>query len=687
MNAITITARRTLSRTVRSVFFSLVTGIFLSSVAAAFAFRLDAADGLRQSVVAIWALTVAQLLPFLISLLAMDVWSEERQTRRIDILLSIAVKERDYVIGKSLGVWLTGGIVVLLSLFALFLELAFFAPSALAGVQLSSLALSLFILLLQGMFWSAAASAISAFFDRAFVAATVSILLLALVPRALWQALLFWAPQGGTVFGEMPLDAHVVDFTSGFISMSVIGSFLILTLLSLFVATQSVQLTRLSGEGSRTLRASVLTTIVLAIATAVSAVLLFCRLDATLELPVNGSVSFSPRMRQILAESSGKMTVTSFLPRKDPAFRTTTHFLRMLKRQADSSMGLDLTLRFVDPKWDVGAAERLVRRGAKERSLVLEKGHQCVFLPLDEGIGDRVLASAIQRLALPPRRRDIYWTVGHGEIAFDSYGTWGLSDIARELVRNGYQNKTLDLAADQIIPPECALIVIAGAKDGFSRAERVRLDSYLKSGGRLLVLMDAQSEGGITELLPAWGVRPVRQMIEGARTLSGTDLIASDFADHPISAALKGARVILENPLTLINSAAATGALGADHLDVIPIVSVGTTALVVAVERGGLAGSDLAIRPTRIVIVGDASFVQNGSLAARANANRDLFLNAVAYLSGTDAAGASGVDTEILSTGLDRTTRARFALVSIVAVPVALGLILVTLVFLRRSRR
>lgn len=687
MSAISTTARRTLLCTTRTVFFSLVTGLFLAAVAAMFAFRLDAAEGLRQTVVTIWALTVSQFLPVLISLLAMDVWSEERQTRRMDLLLSIAVRERDYVIGKALGVWTAGLLVVLISFFALFLELAFFAPSALVGVHFSSLALSLFVLVLQSLFWSAAASAVSSFFDRAFVSATVSILLLVLAPRALWQAFVFWAPRGGVAFGEMPFDAQVVDFAAGFVSTGVLGSFLALSLLALFIATQSVKLTRLSGQGSRALRASILTAIFLSIAAAVSVVCLVSRLDATLELPVNGAVSFSPRMRHILAESSGEMTATSFLSRRDPAFRTTAHFLRMLKRQADSSMGLDLSLRFVDPKWDLGAAERLVRQGAKERSLVLEKGHRFVFLPIEEGVDERVLASAIQRLAVPPQRRDIYWTVGHGETAFDSYGTWGLSDIARELVRNGYRNKSLDLAAGQIIPPECALIVIAGAKEGFSRAERVRLDAYLKSGGRLLVLMDSPNEGGVVELLPAWGVRPVRQPIAGARTLSGTDIIASDFADHPISSALKGTRVILEHPLSFVNSAAATGALGADHLDVMPVVSVGTTAFVVAIERGGQAGRDLAIRPTRIVVVGDASFVMNGALAARANANRDLFLNAVAYLSGTDAAGASGLDTELLATGLDRSARAGFAVVSVVVVPLALAFVLAMIVILRRRFR
>jgi len=98
------------------------------------------------------------------------------------------------------------------------------------------------------------------------------------------------------------------------------------------------------------------------------------------------------------------------------------------------------------------------------------------------------------------------------------------------------------------------------------------------------------------------------------------------------------------------------------------------------------AGADLSIRPTRIVAVGDAGFVMNGQLAARANANRDFFLNCVAYLSGTDASVASGAESEALVTGLDRDGRVRFAAITALAVPAAAFLVLAFVAFRRRRR-
>lgn len=80
----------------------------------------------------------------------------------------------------------------------------------------------------------------------------------------------------------------------------------------------------------------------------------------------------------------------------------------------------------------------------------------------------------------------------------------------------------------------------------------------------------------------------------------------------------------------------------------------GPLALAVALERGGSEAPDLALRPTRIVVIGDGTFVSNGSLAMRGNANRDFFLNSVAWLAGLDTLGAARTPGNVVVTGLDR---------------------------------
>ena len=171
------------------------------------------------------------------------------------------------------------------------------------------------------------------------------------------------------------------------------------------------------------------------------------------------------------------------------------------------------------------------------------------------------------------------------------------------------------------------------------------------------------------------------------KTISGTDVIVSDFADHPVSSALAGSRIVLDRPLSFELSAAAESGAGADRIEFLPLARAGGAAVVAAAERGAGAGSDLAIRPARIVAVGDAAFVSNAALAARASANRDFFLNAVAYLSGTDFTGASSADPAVLSTGLDRASRLKLTLASAALAPLLVFLVLSAVVFRRRVRR
>ena len=687
MSPVRVTWSRTIGRA-RSLFSTAfaISG-FLAASAALFAFRLDAAEGVNISVASVWASAVAPFLPVLAAFLAMDVWSDEMLSGRIELLLTAPVKEREFTLGKFLGVFTMLAAATFLSFASTVVALRVYAPSALAGVGVLGFCPAFVALMLQGVLWCAVSVAMSSVFRHAAAAAFASLILLVGIPRGGWAALLAWAPMGRTAFGDMILDAHVIDMSSGLFSSGTVLSYLFLSSFFLFAASKNVATSRFVGRGGRSLRFSSAFAIFLSFVFSVLATELVCRLDAKLDLPVgNVETEFSGRTRGILADAHGEMTVTCFLPRKDARFRPVGHFLRKLQRESASLGGIKIDLRFVDPLWDLGPAERRVRLGATEGSLVFEKGRRSVVLSLADGYGERICASSIQSLTMPPQRRNVYWTSGHGETTSDEYGTFGMSDIARDLAREGYRNMPIDLAGDAQIPSDCALIIVAGAKEDFSRAEAGRIDSYLRAGGRMLVLLAAADSGGVAQLLPGWGLRPSLATTAGAKSLSGTDLIVGEFSEHAISKPLQGSRIVLERPIGFMPSAAAETGAGADRIEFTPLAKAGAVVVAAAVERGVGAGADLSIRPMRIVAIGDAGFVMNGQLAARANANRDFFLNCVAYLSGTDASVASGAETNVLSTGLDRTARGRFAVVVAAAVPLVVLLLLMAVAARRRRR-
>ena len=687
MSPVRVTASRTIGRARNrlSTAFS-VTG-FLAVSALFFVFRLSSDDGGALALPVLWASSVAVVLPAFAAFLAMDVWSDERLTGRIDSLLSLAVRERDFVFGKFFGVLTLVMAFVILDLVVSVVLLGFFAPTALEGVHLGAYCMAGLAVLLQAMLWCSVTLALSAMFRHAATVACASLVLTIALPRGVWMGLMAWSPSGRPAFGEFPLDAHVVDIASGTVPVGTAVAYVVGTSLALFVASKCVAACRLSGRGALGLRVSTCTTMLLAIAVAALALPLLQKVNPVLEAPIAGVVPFSPRTRSILTESSGSISITCFLSRSDRRFRPVGRMLRRLQRESESLGGARITLRFVDPRWDVGAAERLARKGVTEESLVFERSRRAVTLSLGDGYGERSCASAIRQLSSPLQRRNIYWTVGHGEYAFDTYDAFGMSDIARELFREGFRNEKIDLASAQQIPGDCALILVAGAKDDFSRVEIGRIDAYLREGGRLLVLMGSSASGGLATMLPSWGLRPTEALVAGEKTLSGTDVVVSDFADHPISSRLAGSRIVLERPVAFAPSAVIGTGTGANAIEFRPVAKSKSAALVASVERGGGVGKDVAVRPTRIVAVGDASFVQNGALVARASANRDFFSNCVAYLSGVEAHGSGEGGLEgVFRTGMDRQGRLRHALCSAAAFPLAVFLTLAAIVFRRRRR-
>ena len=687
MSPIRVTASRTFgrARNLLSTAFAVLGFLAVSSLF--FAIRLATEEGGPLSVSVLWASCVAFVLPAFVALLAMDVWSEERHSGRIDSLLSLAVRERDFVLGKFLGVLVLTGVFTAVSLLSTLVLLWLCAPQALDGVGAGAWLLAYLAVFVPAVLWCAVSVALSALFRHSAAVVCSALVLIVALPRGIWASLMLWSSAGRPAFGEFPLDAHVVDIASGAIPAGTVAAYLVGTCCALFVASKFIAACRFSGRGALGLRVSTVAAVLLAIAVAVLACPVLGKANPVVDVPVFGMVPFSPRTRGILSESSGDLSITCFLSRNDVRFRSIGRLLRRLQHESESLGGARIALRFVDPRWDIGAAGRLVRSGVTAESLVFEKGRRTVALPIDDGYGERLCASTIRQISSPLQRRNVYWTVGHGEFAFDAYDAFGMSDIARELFREGFRNEKIDLAAAAQVPGDCALILIAGAKDDFSRAEIGRLDAYLKEGGRILVLLGSSASGGVVPMLPSWGVRPLNVPIKGTKTFSGSDVIVSDFADHPITSRLAGSRIVLERPVSFAPSAVVGTGAGGNVIDFRSVARVESAVLVATAERGGSVGQDVALRPTRIVVIGDAGFALNGALASRASANRDFFSNCVAYLAGVETHGAGGDGASgVLRTGMDRQGRLRHALWSALVLPAAAFLFLATVVFRRRRR-
>ncbi len=707
MRTLRLYALRTLHALTSSFLASFAVSLFVAVSSFLFARALARAEGNVASAAVLWAVSASTTLPCLAALTTMRLVADDRQSGRLDLLLTAPIYERDYLMGRYVGAFMHLALALLAYLVVPLVLLPMWASGpSVAALSLAELLPACVGLLLQAAFGCAAGLLASACLAQSAMAGAVAVVFAVLLPRAAYQALFAWSPLVRARFPIFPFEAHLEDAAIGLFTFSSMAFFVLLSAWAIFAAVKAIAATRLVGRGRIGLKLSTALVVALGLVFAVLAFLCAVRLDFTLEWPLKGhAMGFSARTRSILADTQGETRATCFLSRGDPAWRGTARLLRGLETAARDAAGTRLSVDFADPRWDLATAVRLTRLGVKEGSVVFERGRRRIVVPVADA-DESACASALLRLSLPAGRETIYWTVGHGEMSFDSYDpVSGMSILARSLRRDGYEIKPLAPAEAPAIPDDCGVLVVAGARTPFSAAELTRIDSYLRRGGRLFVLASASTRtAGVASMLAGWGVRMLPFTAVSPRTLDGSDLIASAFGGHDVVRPLTGVAVVFHDAVPL----AAVESAGGEKTTFTPLVSTddaawgesdiaqrpwtrdattepsGPLILAAAIERGAGRRKDIALKPTRIVVVGDAAFAVDGALASRANANRDFFRNALAWLAGLDASTAPGTPVNVLVSGMDRDARIRFAWTAALGWPV---LLLLPTVFLWMRRR
>jgi|GEM_PF-404124 len=267
--------------------------------------------------------------------------------------------------------------------------------------------------------------------------------------------------------------------------------------------------------------------------------------------------------------------------------------------------------------------------------------------------------------------------LGHSERSLLSKGDDGLTDLKTDLLAEGYEVVPLNLRSARQVPDNVSVVVIAGARKELLPPEVEALTTYLRQGGRLLLLLEpggAQHAG----LLGPYGVLPNADLILdvskfGRMFGSGPDTATvSDYGTHPITADFNNATTLFQRSqsLSLLPSDAQVVPLAFTHEDTwgeTDVASIqdgtakwdsgegnGPLTLAVAIhvpldgkDKGEGKGQDKdkgngddvkdpsrRSDETRLVVVGDSSFVTNSF--RRMGGNRDLMLNMTAWLSSND---------------------------------------------------
>lgn len=88
------------------------------------------------------------------------------------------------------------------------------------------------------------------------------------------------------------------------------------------------------------------------------------------------------------------------------------------------------------------------------------------------------------------RTRKVYFTTGHAERDTASTERVGYSNIAEALQRENFLVEKINIARDGDLPPDVTVVVVAGPRADFFRAEIESLQRHLERGGAILFMVD-----------------------------------------------------------------------------------------------------------------------------------------------------------------------------------------------------
>jgi len=307
--------------------------------------------------------------------------------------------------------------------------------------------------------------------------------------------------------------------------------------------------------------------------------------------------------------------------------------------------------QFVDADKEVALSKQYNVK--KYGTVIVEKGkRQTRFEGFDYVNAEEKLTNAIIKVG---KEKDpkVYFTKGHLEKGITDQEREGFSVVKAELEKRGYVTTELLLLESGVVPKDCDLLIIAGPEKSFLSKEVQVVENYLKSGGKLLVMLDPQKRKlGLERLLKKIGIDARNDLIvDPVQTIFGQGAatpVVSSYSEHKIVQDMK-----IASYFPLSRSLVISNETPRKNIQVEPLATTSRQSwgiknglnlkkikinkdrdrkgpLNLAVVASGHWDDEKKGEEMRVVVYGDSDFVNNRTF--RFSGNSNFFLNAVAWL-------------------------------------------------------
>jgi ABC-type uncharacterized transport system involved in gliding motility auxiliary subunit len=259
-----------------------------------------------------------------------------------------------------------------------------------------------------------------------------------------------------------------------------------------------------------------------------------------------------------------------------------------------------------------------------------------------EETGEQALTDAIIKVTMDSPKT-ICFLQGHGEKSISSNKEDGYQVIDKVLKHENYETKELKLLGADQITGDCAALVVAGPKKPLLAQETSLIGKYLDSGGKVMLLLDRDTDPNVGDVLAAWNIQLGNETVADVnyiRQLGPFSPVVTDFGKHPITKDFEMAVFLQARPVS-----SDSGSSGISETELMKTSSDGWATAEPKgddptfhrgkdkkgpISLGVAASKPVGEKEARLVVIGDSGFCSNQLFEVQRNG--DLFLNAVSWL-------------------------------------------------------
>jgi ABC-type uncharacterized transport system involved in gliding motility auxiliary subunit len=412
------------------------------------------------------------------------------------------------------------------------------------------------------------------------------------------------------------------------------------------------------------------------------------RHNVRVDLSPQRSYTLSSHARKILRELDRDVRLTVFVRSEDPR---TPQLKDLLWRVTGETR--HVSYEFVDLNRSPALAKRygIDRYGA----IVVESGERRRDV---SNANESLLMGALLSVTRE-RQRVVYFVTGHGERSPDDGDRkHGLSIGKRTLEDDHFTVRALPVIGPEGVPADATVVVLAGPKKDYLPGEVDRIDAWVRQGGNLLVLADAELPATVADLMGRFGVGGGdRVIVDPERRLAGGEgvtLMLSDMlASFLVSGSLEAPPVFsTARPLDVgATDPSSTVAFLKSSARSYPAAPDAPARRLDGAQEGALVAG-VALFPTdtrkgRVIVLGDSDFASNGVIDYLGN--KDLLLNGINWLAREESLLAARAQSKEVGREQFFVTEAQgaFAFWTATVLQPAVFFAIATLVIVRRRRQ